>query len=38
MRYKSDYFAVWNDGARYYKLGIGTGSNGEIMVRHIKCP
>lgn len=28
MRYKSDYFSVWNDGTRYYKLGIGTGSNG----------
>lgn len=28
MRYKSDYFAVWNDGKRYYKLGIGTSSNG----------
>lgn len=28
MRYKSDYFAVWNDGKRYYKLGIGTTSNG----------
>ena len=28
MRYKSDYFAVWNDGTRYYKLGIGTSANG----------
>lgn len=28
MRYKSDYFAVWNDGKRYYKLGIGTSANG----------
>lgn len=28
MRYKSDYFAVWDDGKRYYKLGIGTSSNG----------
>ena len=28
MRYKADYFAVWNDGKRYYKLGIGTSSNG----------
>lgn len=28
MRYQSDYFAVWNDGKRYYKLGIGTSSNG----------
>lgn len=28
LRYKSDYFAVWNDGKRYYKLGIGTTSNG----------
>lgn len=28
MRYKSDYFAVWNDEKRYYKLGIGTGPNG----------
>lgn len=28
MRYKSDYFAVWNDGKRYYKLGIGTSSSG----------
>lgn len=28
MNYKSDYFAVWNDGIRYYKLGIGTGSSG----------
>lgn len=28
MNYKSDYFAVWNDGVRYYKLGIGTTANG----------
>ncbi len=28
MRYKANYFAVWNDGIRYYKLGIGTSSNG----------
>ena len=28
MRYKADYFAVWDDGRRYYKLGIGTGYNG----------
>lgn len=28
MGYKADYFAVWNDGKRYYKLGIGTSSNG----------
>ena len=28
MRYKSYYFAVWNDENRYYKLGIGTGPNG----------
>lgn len=28
MRYQSDYFAVWDDGKRYYKLGIGTGSTG----------
>lgn len=28
MRYKANYFAVWNDGTRYYKLGIGTSSNG----------
>lgn len=28
MRYKADYFAVWDDGKRYYKLGIGTSSNG----------
>lgn len=28
MRYKTDYFAVWDDGKRYYKLGIGTSSNG----------
>ena len=28
MNYNSDYFAVYDDGIRYYKLGIGTGSNG----------
>ena len=28
MSYQSDYFAVWNDGTRYYKLGIGTTANG----------
>ncbi len=28
MSYQSDYFAVWNDGIRYYKLGIGTTANG----------
>lgn len=28
MSYQSDYFAVWNDGKRYYKLGIGTTANG----------
>ena len=28
MRYQSDYFAVYDDGVRYYKLGIGTTSNG----------
>lgn len=28
MNYQSDYFAVWNDGTRYYKLGIGTMQNG----------
>ena len=28
MRYKANYFAVWDDGRRYYKLGIGTSSNG----------
>lgn len=27
-RYKSDYFAVWSDDKRYYKLGIGTSANG----------
>ena len=27
--YKSDYFAVWDDGTRYYKLGIGTNDNGQ---------
>ncbi len=24
LSYKSDYFAVYSDGTRYYKLGIGT--------------
>lgn len=24
LRYKSNYFAVFSDGIRYYKLGIGT--------------
>lgn len=28
LNYKSDYFAVINDGVRYYKLGIGTAKNG----------
>lgn len=28
MNYRSDYFAVWSDGKRYYKLGIGKGANG----------
>lgn len=28
MRYKSDYFAVWQDEKRYYKLGIGIGFHG----------
>ena len=28
MNYKADYFAVWKDGKRYYKLGIGTSANG----------
>lgn len=28
MRYKSSYFAVYDDGVRYYKLGIGFTSNG----------
>lgn len=28
MRYKADYFAVYDDGVRYYKLGIGTAANG----------
>ncbi len=28
MSYKSDYFAIYDDGIRYYKLGIGTQKNG----------
>ena len=28
MNYQSDYFAVWTDGVRYYKLGIGKATNG----------
>lgn len=28
MRYSSDYFAIWSDGERYYKLGIVNGSHG----------
>lgn len=28
MRYRSAYFAVWNDDIRYYKLGIGKSTNG----------
>ena len=43
LNYKSDYFAVINDGTRYYKLGIGTAPNslnyGEtFLVSQISAP
>lgn len=28
MRYASNYFAIWSDGVRYYKLGIIKGKHG----------